>query len=197
MEAPFRVVKGKSWGLRAPFSLGQSAVVMLSFRPAKPDDVPLLCSLASRIWGISYAGIISRDQMEYMLGWMYSPKTLLAEMASGVCWEFLLIDGTESGFLSLTFGPGGVAKLNKLYLSPELHGRGIGQGMLARVDTIAREGGASEIRLQVNKANRRAQRSYERAGYAIVDAAVFDIGGGHVMDDFIMMKVVSDPPLGD
>jgi ribosomal protein S18 acetylase RimI-like enzyme len=161
---------------------------MLLFQAAHEDDIPVLRALAERIWRGSYAEMISPEQMEYMLGRMYSEETIRRELAEGVLWELVRLSGEPIGFLSITFGTDGVAKLNKLYLLPELQGRGLGQGMLARVFAVAVERGAREVRLQVNKGNVRAQRVYERAGFRIAEAAVFDIGGGFVMDDFVMVR---------
>ncbi len=44
------------------------------------------------------------------------------------------------------------------------------------------------IRLNVNKNNVKAIRSYERNGYQTADAVMIDIGGGYFMDDYIMEK---------
>ncbi len=161
---------------------------MLTFHPATDADIPLLRTLAERIWRESYAGVISAEQMAYMLGWMYSEETIRRELAEGVCWELVRLDAEAAGYLSITFGADGVAKLNKLYLLPEHQGRGLGQRMIAHVLDLARECAADEVRLQVNKANVRAQRAYERAGFVRIEEAVFDIGGGFVMDDYIMAR---------
>jgi GNAT superfamily N-acetyltransferase len=128
--------------------------------------------------------------MEYMLAWMYSEETIRRELAEGVHWEIVRHEGCDAGYFSITFGADCVAKLNKLYLVPELQGRGLGQEMLVRVFAVAAQNGASEVRLQVNKANFHAQRAYERFGFRRVEAAVFEIGGGFVMDDYIMVRSV-------
>ena len=163
---------------------------MLTFHSAKPGDAALLRSLAERIWRESYAGVVSAEQMAYMIEWMYSGETLARELAEGVCWELVRLDAEAVGFHSITFGTDGVAKLNKLYLLPEMQGRGLGQEMLVRVFALAAGRGAREVRLQVNKANVRAQRAYDRFGFRRIEEAVFDIGGGFVMDDFIMARPV-------
>jgi diamine N-acetyltransferase len=54
----------------------------------------------------------------------------------------------------------------------------------------ARRKGAIEVWLQVNKKNRQAIAAYEKAGFRIAEEAVFDIGKGFVMDDFLMSKAV-------
>ena len=42
--------------------------------------------------------------------------------------------------------------------------------------------------MEVNRENVRAQRAYERYGFGRVEEAVFDIGGGYVMNDYIMAR---------
>jgi ribosomal protein S18 acetylase RimI-like enzyme len=47
--------------------------------------------------------------------------------------------------------------------------------------------------LAVNKSNRSAISAYLKHGFRVGDAVVKDIGGGFVMDDYIMVKpLVSD-----
>jgi RimJ/RimL family protein N-acetyltransferase len=42
--------------------------------------------------------------------------------------------------------------------------------------------------LSVNKRNTKAITAYKRNGFAIVESVVTDIGGGFVMDDYVMAK---------
>lgn len=51
---------------------------------------------------------------------------------------------------------------------------------------LCREVGARTIWLTVNRRNERAIGAYRRAGFREVRAQVTDIGGGYVMDDYIM-----------
>ena len=163
---------------------------MLTFHTAGAEDIPTLRALADRIWRASYAAMISREQMAYMLEWMYAAETIRREVSEGVFWEIVRLEGEDAGYLSVTFGADGSAKLHKLYLLPELQGKGHGQAMLAHIFAVASERGMREVRLQVNKGNVRAQRAYERYGFGHIEEAVFDIGGGYVMDDYIMARAV-------
>jgi ribosomal protein S18 acetylase RimI-like enzyme len=109
-------------------------------------------------------------------------------MAEGVMWHLVSHHGEPVGFISCGFDdPARQVKLHKLYLLPRLHGQGLGRQMLEQVKAQAVLRGAREIRLQVNKQNTRAIRAYERAGFRVRESAVADIGGGFVMDDFIMV----------
>ena len=44
----------------------------MTIRPAVEADVPLLIELAQRIWRACYPEIISPEQIEFMLAWMYA-----------------------------------------------------------------------------------------------------------------------------
>ena len=162
----------------------------LTTRPATADDIPLLRDLAERIWRVAYVEIIPPEQIEYMLGWMYGAAQIALELGEGVVWELAIADERPVGFFSITFKESPRAKLQRLYLLPECQGAGLGQAMLRRVHELAASRGASEIWLQVNKQNTRAIRAYESAGYIVERSAVFDIGRGFVMDDFIMQRAL-------
>ena len=157
------------------------------FTPATATDIPTLRTLADTIWHACYPGIITHAQIDYMLGRMFAAAVIQRELAAGVRWELAHLDGEPIGFLSCTHDAmQQLLKLNKLYLLPAHHGRGHGRAMLEHVKTFAVELCATRILLTVNKANARALRAYERAGFRTIDAIVTDIGGGFVMDDFVM-----------
>jgi ribosomal protein S18 acetylase RimI-like enzyme len=163
----------------------------LVFRRATEADIPTLRTLAERIWCAYYPAIIGAAQVEYMLARMYAEEVIRREIAEGVVWELALLGEDAAGFLSVAHEPDGRAKLNKLYLLPELHGRGHGQALIERACAVARDLCASELWLQVNKNNARALRAYERAGFRRTGDAVFDIGGGFVMDDYLLARALA------
>lgn len=167
---------------------------MLSFRPATRDDIPTLRKLADTIWHACYADMLSRGQIEHMLAWMYAAETLERQMEAGVGWELAVdAEGNAVGFLSTTLDAGAERmELNKLYLLPAYHGRGNGQALLRHVLAKARAAGTREVHLRVNKRNQRAIAAYERAGFRTRQSLVQDIGGGFVMDDFIMARTCID-----
>jgi ribosomal protein S18 acetylase RimI-like enzyme len=121
---------------------------------------------------------------------MYGAGEILAQLRAGVPWEIVEDDGTAVGFLSFSLEPDGRAKLHKMYLLPGHQHRGIGQRLLAHVCKRASALGASEVWLQVNKRNARAVGAYLKAGFRIEKEAVFDIGHGFAMDDYVMARSV-------
>ena len=158
--------------------------------PATAANLPALAELAGVIWRACYPGIISSAQIEFMLARMYAPETLLEEMLSREIRFYRLLAAERfTGFASI--GPtdaADVMKLHKLYLLPELHGRGLGSLLLEHCQTEARRLGARRLILAVNKRNTRALAAYQRNGFAVIESVVTEIGGGFVMDDFIMVK---------
>ena len=160
---------------------------MIAITPAGPGDIPVLRELAHRIWHEHYPGIITREQIDYMLARMYDPEVLQREMSEGLTWLLVRHREEPVGFIAFAFNaPARRVQLHKIYLLPALHGQGFGRRMLEEVKTQAVQGNASEIVLQVNKQNSRAIRAYQRAGFVVRDSVVVDIGGGFVMDDLVM-----------
>jgi hypothetical protein len=70
--------------------------------PAGEADLPALAELAGVIWRACYPGIISDEQIEFMLARMYDQATLGEELRSqGVHFYRLLADGRFAGFASI------------------------------------------------------------------------------------------------
>jgi len=163
---------------------------MTIIRAATEGDIPLLCDLARRIWRECYPGIITPEQIEFMLGWMYSEGEIRRQLVAGVPWEIAELDGEPVGYSSWQREEDGRVKISKLYVLPQHQRRGLGRLMLERICEQARGLGAHEVWLQVNKRNERAIGAYLKAGFHIAREAVFDIGGGFVMDDYLMTRAV-------
>ena len=160
----------------------------MTIRPATAADIPLLRELARRTWRECYPAIISVEQIEFMLGWMYGGEEIARQLGAGVPWEIAEEGGEALGFLSYELERDGRVKVHKLYVLPERQRRGFGARMLAHVMARARELGAIEVWMQVNKRNTRAIAAYKKAGFHIAQEAVFDIGHGFVMDDHLMVR---------
>ncbi|MFN0066926.1 MAG: N-acetyltransferase family protein [Limisphaerales bacterium] len=161
-----------------------------AIREATDADFPIIAALARRIWQACFGDMISPGQIEYMLGIRYTPEGMLAATAEGRMTYLLAeFDGTPAGFAA--DGPGaspGEWKLHQIYVIPERQRAGVGRALMGAVAERARRHGAMTIALTVNRRNERARRIYERAGFTIREAKVFDIGGGFVMDDYVMAK---------
>jgi GNAT superfamily N-acetyltransferase len=158
--------------------------------PIAEEHLPALAELAGVIWRRHYPGIISLEQIDYMLGKMYALDKLREEIRfQGIFFYRLIVDGKMVGFASIgPLDPPEAWKLHKLYLMPELHGRGLGSHLLQHCELEARRAGARRLQLAVNKRNLRPIAAYQRNGFAVIQSVVTDFGNGFVMDDYIMAK---------
>ncbi len=162
---------------------------------ATAAELPEIARLAGEIWRAYYPVIIPAAQIEYMLARMYALPTLEAELREqSIRFDRLLVAGHCRGFSACgpTTDPR-VYKLHKLYVDPALHGAGYGSLLIRHCDRECLKLGATHLCLNVNKANERALRAYRRNGFAITDAVEIAIGGGFVMDDYVMTKVLTPP----
>jgi ribosomal protein S18 acetylase RimI-like enzyme len=155
------------------------------------EDLPAIVALADVVWRAHYPGIISVAQIDYMLARMYDLAVLRRELAEGMSYDLGLAEGTPVGFAG--YGPvaAGELKLHKLYVHPQWQRRGVGSRLLAHVEERARERGFRTVILAVNKGNQKAIAAYQKNGFTVREAVVSDIGGGFVMDDYVMAKTLA------
>jgi len=169
-----------------------------SLTPITEPDFAVLRELAGTIWRQHYAGIISAAQIEYMLTGRFTDEALRENMHAVDRWlELLRVSGTPVGYCGYELvdmnddgdehSPDAM-KLGQLYVLESHRGMGFGRFMLAHIESRARELGREKLWLQVNKQNIGAVEFYRLAGFEVDREAVFDIGGGFVMDDYVMVN---------
>lgn len=144
--------------------------------------------LAHAIWREHYPGIISPDQIEYMLREGYSLEVLKREFTQGaIRYDRALLEGASVGFSA--HGPhsdAGRLTLHKLYVDAAQRGRGCARKLVDAASEHARANSLDCIVLRVNKGNLVAIAAYERMGFSSRGSIVTDIGGGFQMDDYLM-----------
>ncbi len=171
---------------------------MVTFKKATTEDIPIIQELARKIWHKYYPGIISVEQINYMLPMMYSTSVIYNELLTHIIYELVIYNQESIGYLSYQYEENkSRIKLNKLYLLPEYHSQGIGQAMLNRAEEVSQQYNVKQIYLTVNKNNKKAIKAYEKFGFILSESIINDIGGGHVMDDFIMIFNLKDKQIGN
>jgi len=157
---------------------------------AAEADLPRVAELAGVIWRKHYPSIITPEQIEYMLALGYSREALrrfIVEEGAGL--DLAYVANRLAGFAAYyRADPHDELKLDKLYVHQDYHGRGVGSRLIARVEAMATTQGRPTLILNVNKHNALAIRAYERNGFAVRESVVVDIGGGFLMDDYVMAK---------
>ena len=181
----------------------------IQITPAGLNDRTFIRSVSERTWPSTYGHIISQEQIDFMLDWMYSDASLEKQMNTGC--EFYIASIKKAnglwdavGFCSVSLDnekaeeeveennnstekvEGSKAhKLNKLYVLPSAQGTGAGKALLNKSIEVAKAAGSSSLFLQVNKQNT-AYTFYLKHGFIKEAEFKFDIGNGFFMDDYVM-----------
>jgi GNAT superfamily N-acetyltransferase len=144
--------------------------------------------LAYAIWHEHYPGIISSEQIEYMLREGFSLEVLQRESTQdGIRYDRALVGGALVGFSA--YGPHSDADalmIHKLYVEAAQRGRGCARKLVEAASKHALINSFKRVILRVNKHNRVAIAAYERMGFANRGSIVSDIGSGFSMDDYLM-----------
>ncbi len=167
-----------------------TSIINAQLKPMTEGDFHTVANLAATIWRSHYSKIVSMAQIDYMLDERYAHDNLSKYLESGKQWfEILWLGKKPVGYCSysLTSNPGEV-KLEQLYLLEECRGKGLGSLMLCHVEAEAQKKNAGLLMLQVNKRNENSIAIYRKVGFQIREEAIFDIGNGYFMDDYVMEK---------
>jgi len=165
---------------------------MITIRVANKADIPTIQEIAERTWPVSYEGIISPDQIRYMLDMMYNQDNI-GSAITDPNQDFWLAEENDVvlGFCGIEHGfpEAGITRIHKLYILPATQGCGLGKILLDQVENEARRHGNNKLHLNVNKLNK-ASGFYRKYGFTVDYEEVLDIGNGFVMDDFVMVKAI-------
>ena len=136
-------------------------------------------ALAAEIWQEYYHELLGDQQIAYMLEKFQSEQAIAQEETEGYRTFWILPKGQEepAGYFMIRLNdPPGKLFLSKLYLRSDCRGRGFSRLVFQYLKELAGEQGLHAIWLTVNK----------HYGLSVTDSTVTDIGGGYVMDDYIM-----------
>ena len=116
---------------------------------------------------------------------------LVAEIADRVWHEHYtgILEKPQIDYMVEKFQSGRLF-LSKLYIDAACRGRGYARQTLCFLEERCRENGLETIWLTVNRHNAGSIAAYEKMGFVKIREQAADIGGGFVMDDFIMEKSV-------
>lgn len=165
----------------------------MTIRPATYDDIPAINAMAQVVFRQTYRDILSPQQMEFMMDWMYSPENLAGQMDGGHRFFLAEDDSSPQGYVSVR--PDGmdtdgtpVFHLEKIYVMPESQGFGLGKALFETAVTAVRKAvnnAPARMELNVNR-NNPAVGFYKKLGMSILRQGDFPIGHGFYMNDYIM-----------
>ena len=159
---------------------------------ATVHDIPRIQQIAVDTWPATFGAILSHEQIQYMLEWMYSTESLRQQMEKEGH-LFLLAthdhhaDDRAVGYASYAshYLTPHTTKIHKLYVRPDGQGLGIGRMLLDTIRTAAAAAGQETMTLNVNRYNPAIQ-FYERYGFTTIGTEDIPIGNGYLMNDVIM-----------
>ena len=138
-----------------------------ALRQAKPDDAAAITALVRDAYA-PWVALIGRE-----------PKPMTIDYAQALAanrFDLLEEDGRLLGLIETAMAADHLLIVN-IAVGPDLHGRGIGQGLLAHAEDLARQAGLAELRLYTNQKFARNIEIYRRFGYAIDREEILPNGG--------------------
>ncbi len=124
----------------------------ISLRLARPAEATAIAQL-------------SRDLIEYGLGWRWTPARVAASIrAPNVNVLVAYVRGQLAGFAIMRYGDDD-AHLDLLAVAPAYRRAGVGRQLLQWLEKCAVVGGIFCVTLEVREVNEKAQLFYQRMGY--------------------------------
>jgi ribosomal protein S18 acetylase RimI-like enzyme len=164
-------------------------IKLIGVKSGDNESIALLESLSHTIWNEHYPDIISQEQIDYMLNKYHSFESFSRQIDVGYRYLLVQFENDTIGYCCYKLEDDETIFLNKLYIKKSEQRKGIGNSILnTMLDEIKNY---KYIRLQVNRKNTKAINFYLKNGFEIEKIQDFDIGGGFVMEDYVMIKKIN------
>ena len=158
---------------------------------SEPSELHQVEELAAEIWKEHYTPIIGAEQVEYMLDNFQSVEAMGGQIREGMTYCLVYSDRNPVGYLAFKEQDEELF-LSKIYVLSDQRGKGIGKAAMEFVESRAKDQGKHFLSLTVNKNNRGSITAYEKLGFVNQGPLETDIGGGFIMDDYLMIKVLRE-----
>ncbi|MDO5570750.1 MAG: GNAT family N-acetyltransferase [Bacteroidales bacterium] len=160
---------------------------MFHFKCAQISDIPVIISIADVSFRNTYKDILSPQQLEWMMEWMYSEQSLKNQLNEGQKFFILYSDNIACGYISIEEQEKTLFHFQKIYLLPSFQGLGLGRMLIEKGVEYIRSLNNLPARVELNvNRNNKAQEFYKKMGFEIVSQGDFSIGNGYFMNDYIM-----------
>ena len=137
----------------------------------------------------TYTPILSQEQINYMMDWMYSTNSLIKQMPDEGNTFFVARTKTKTvGFISIRPDGNDLYHIEKIYILPDFQKKHIGSHLLAKAIDYGKQCNNNKplrIQLNVNR-NNPAVSFYKRIGMHVAETVDKEIGNGFQMNDYIM-----------
>lgn len=157
----------------------------LEIKEVDKSNAAEVAALAKIIWNEHFTPIIGKAQVEYMLEKFQSERAIREQIEGGAKYIAVCSGGEMIGYSCYKLEANALF-LSKLYVRSDKRGQGAGKKLFEYELEAAKKESKPKIYLTVNKHNDLAIGVYKHLGFVCDSSAVTDIGGGFVMDDYIM-----------
>ena len=100
---------------------------MFTIKKATTNDIQLINEMAQIVFPATYREILSKEQLDYMMDWMYSPKNLRKQMEEeGHIYYIAYKDGEAAGYVSIQPEGEHLFHLQKIDVLPRFQGCRLG-----------------------------------------------------------------------
>lgn len=161
---------------------------MFTTRKATIADCALIQKLAQQTFPVTYRDILTPEQIDYMMEWMYAPASIRRQMEEEGHVYLLAYDACEAaGYVSVQQQGDDLFHLQKIYVLPSYQGAHCGSFLFREAVRYIKEVHPSSclMELNVNRYNK-ALHFYEHMGMRKLREGDFPIGNGYYMNDYIM-----------
>ena len=161
---------------------------MFTIREATINDCELIHKLAEKVFPVTYKEILTPEQSDYMMDWMYSTENIKKQMQEENHVYFIAYkEDVACGYLSVQKQGDDLFHLQKIYVLPDFQGYKLGKILFQKaIDYIKQvHPGHCLMELNVNR-NNKALSFYERMGMEKLREENCHIGNGFYMNDYIM-----------
>jgi ribosomal protein S18 acetylase RimI-like enzyme len=170
-----------------------------AIRKAELTDAANIAELGARVFTISFGHSVQPHELQMFLDESYTTELITKDIKDENK-DVIVCTGSENeilGFAYLTRGSSepclddvpNKVELQRIYVHPSAHGKGVGQSLANTIQEMAREQGFKNIWLGVWKENYRAIRAYQKWGFKEVGEHDFVVGTV-VQTDHVMLKVL-------
>lgn len=161
---------------------------MLHLRKASLQDCRLINQMAQVVFPATYQELLSPEQIDYMMNWMYSIPSLEKQMQEEENIYFIAYkEEIPCGYISIEQQDADLFHLQKIYVLPAFQGDHVGSFLFKEAIRYIKEIHPAPclMELNVNRENK-AITFYERMGMKKLRSGDFEIGNGYYMNDYIM-----------
>lgn len=161
---------------------------MFTIRKADIYDCDLIHALAKEAFPATYNSILSKEQIDYMMDWMYNPVNIRKQMTEEGHVYFIAYEECEAcGYISVQPEGDDLFHLQKIYVLPYFQGAHCGSFLFNEAVKYIKEVHPTPCRMELNvNRHNKALHFYEHLGMKKVREGDFPIGNGYYMNDYIM-----------